>query len=60
MSKKCPECGDEVPIQAHFCPNCGYDFFEDEKASRSPSSDGMFSNGKIFSWKTMFLETDDV
>ena len=49
MSKKCPECGDEVPIQAHFCPNCGYDFFEDEQASRSPSkSDGMFSNGKIF------------
>lgn len=49
MSKKCPECGDEVPIQSHFCPNCGYDFFEDEQASRSPSkSDGMFSNGKIF------------
>ena len=49
MSKKCPECGDEVPIQAHFCPNCGYDFFEDEQTSPSATkNDGIFSNGKIF------------
>lgn len=49
MSKKCPECGDEVPIQAHFCPNCGYDFLEDEQDSPSAAkSDGIFSNGKIF------------
>lgn len=49
MSKKCPECGDEVPIQAHFCPNCGYDFFEDEQARPSAAkNDGIFSNGKIF------------
>ncbi len=50
MSKRCPECGDEVPNQAHFCGNCGYDFFEnsDTKQSRSSNLGGIFSDSKIF------------
>lgn len=49
MSKKCPECGDDVPNQAHFCPNCGYDFFQESNSKPVVSSgDGIFSNGKIF------------
>lgn len=49
MTKKCPECGDMVPDQAHFCPNCGYDFFRDiEIKPSNQSGDGLFSNGKIF------------
>ena len=50
MSKKCPECGEEVPNQAHFCGNCGYDFFKDNDSKQAVSSNlsGIFSNGKIF------------
>lgn len=50
MSKRCPECGDEVPNQAHFCGNCGYDFFEknDNKKSQSSNLGGIFSDSKIF------------
>jgi hypothetical protein len=49
MSKKCPECGDEAPNQAHFCPNCGYDFFQDTDSQPTVlSSDGLSSNGKVF------------
>ena len=45
MTKKCPECGKQVPDEAHFCADCGHDFFQ----KNSPgSSDSIFSNGKIF------------
>ncbi|MBR5970186.1 MAG: zinc ribbon domain-containing protein [Lachnospiraceae bacterium] len=26
MNKKCPNCGNECPVQAAFCGNCGYAF----------------------------------
>ena len=50
MSKKCPECGEDLPNQAHFCGNCGYDFFENNDAKQSVSDNlgGIFSNSKIF------------
>ncbi len=49
MSKECPECGDMVPNHAHYCPNCGYDFFQDSDSKPVvSSSDGLSSNGKIF------------
>lgn len=49
MSKICPECGDEVPNEAHFCPNCGYDFFHESNSKPTVSGGGgLFSNGKIF------------
>lgn len=46
MTKHCPECGAEVPDEAHFCADCGHDFFN--KALVSKSSDSIFTNGKIF------------
>jgi len=45
MTKKCPECGKQVPDEAHFCADCGHDFFQ---KNSSASSDSIFSNGKIF------------
>lgn len=50
MSKNCPECGEEVPNQAHFCGNCGYDFFQNDNSRSivSKNNGGIFSNGKIF------------
>ncbi len=49
MTKICPECGDEVPKQVHFCPNCGYDFFRQSPPKPAASdSGGLLSNGKIF------------
>ena len=50
MSKKCPECGEELPNQAHFCGNCGYDFFKssDSKPMVSNNGNGIFSNSKLF------------
>ncbi len=43
MSKNCPKCSQEVPDDAKFCMNCGYNFDEsDEKDSN------LFKNGKIF------------
>lgn len=49
MSKKCPECGDEVPNQAHYCGNCGYDFFQnkDSKQAISNNVGAIFENGKL-------------
>lgn len=41
MSKNCPKCGKEVPDEALFCMDCGYNF-------NGSSSSGIFSNGKIF------------
>lgn len=46
MTKHCPECGAQVPDEAHFCADCGHDFFN--KAPVSKSSDSIFTNGKIF------------
>ncbi|WP_298501173.1 zinc ribbon domain-containing protein [uncultured Methanobrevibacter sp.] len=52
MTKNCPVCGKELPDDAHFCVDCGHDFFK--KDSSSPiskiggNSDSIFSNGKIF------------
>lgn len=43
MTKKCPECLQEVPDDARFCMNCGYSF---DKTSDSDSN--IFKNGKIF------------
>lgn len=38
-----------IPIHAHFCPNCGHDFFDDVTVKPSASrKEGIFSNGKIF------------
>ena len=47
MTKYCPDCGKEVPDEAHFCADCGHDFFNKESSGRS-ASDSIFSNGKIF------------
>ena len=51
MTKNCPECGAELPDEAHFCVDCGYDFFKKSTKPtvlQSSSSDSIFSNGKIF------------
>lgn len=49
MTKKCPDCGEFVPKSAHFCANCGYDFFKSDSSSGSKSNGGgIFSDGKIF------------
>lgn len=49
MTKKCPECGEFVPKAAHFCANCGYDFFNSDSSKSSKSNgSGIFSDGKIF------------
>ena len=52
MTKNCPNCGKELHDEAHFCVECGYDFFKKdtagEAASQSTGSDSIFSNGKIF------------
>lgn len=48
MSKVCPDCGESVPNNAHFCPNCGHDFFNKDKTDKSNDSAGFFSDGKIF------------
>lgn len=47
MSKTCPNCDESVADNAHFCPNCGYDFTGDGK-SVSSGGGGLFSDGKIF------------
>ena len=44
MSKTCPKCGENLPDDAHFCGNCGYDFFKKDTASKSSSG----FDGKIF------------
>ncbi|WP_407376392.1 zinc-ribbon domain-containing protein [Methanobrevibacter sp.] len=46
MSKKCPNCDESVPDNAHFCANCGYDFVD--KDSSGSSGGGLFSDGKVF------------
>lgn len=47
MTKKCPECGDFVAKEAHFCANCGHDFFDNQPSSIKRGG-GFFSDGKIF------------
>lgn len=46
MTKSCPRCGKEMPDEAHFCVECGHDFFKNSKSDSS--SDNIFTNGKIF------------
>ncbi len=48
MTKKCPECGEMVPDAAHFCANCGYDFFDSQSSAGNARGGGFFSDGKIF------------
>lgn len=43
LSKECPKCGDEIPDEAKFCKNCGYEFSDVSASSNSP-----LSNGRIF------------
>ena len=31
-TKKCPQCGNEMPVKAKFCNRCGHAFAKDEKA----------------------------
>lgn len=47
MSKTCPECGENLPDDAHFCGNCGYDFFKKDTASKSSLRNGSGFDGKI-------------
>lgn len=42
MTRKCPNCGKDIPDESKFCLNCGYNF------SRNNSFLDIFSNGKIF------------
>lgn len=46
MSKKCPNCGENLPDEAHFCGNCGYDFFKKNSSPVSANKSGF--DGKIF------------
>lgn len=43
MSKNCPKCSQEVPDDAKFCMNCGYNFDESDGKDSN-----LFKNGKIF------------
>lgn len=46
MSKECPNCGENLPDEAHFCGNCGYDFFKKDTSPISVSKQGF--DGKMF------------
>ncbi len=48
MSKNCPNCGENLPDEAHFCGNCGYDFFKKDTSSQTISGNGSGFDGKIF------------
>lgn len=53
MTKYCPECGKELPDEAHFCLECGYDFFQSNTSTvgnikNMKNNDSIFTNGKIF------------
>ncbi len=48
MSKNCPNCGEDLPDDAHFCGNCGYDFFKKGAASKPSGGSGSVLDGKIF------------
>lgn len=47
MSKNCPNCGENLPDDAHFCGNCGYDFFRKDTSSNSSGASSGF-DAKIF------------
>ena len=34
-TKTCPKCYEVVPLATQFCPNCGYQFFEEEENKES-------------------------
>ncbi|MBQ6100165.1 MAG: zinc ribbon domain-containing protein [Methanobrevibacter sp.] len=50
MTKVCPNCGKEVPDDAHFCVDCGHDFIKKDssKTFSKNNSNNIFTNGKIF------------
>lgn len=50
MTKYCPDCGKELPDEAHFCLECGHDFFQTDnsKPTNIKNKDSIFTNGKIF------------
>lgn len=37
-SKKCPQCGNEMPAKAKFCNRCGHAFAKDEKVNTDNST----------------------
>lgn len=37
-SKKCPQCGNEMPAKAKFCNRCGHAFAKDEKVNADNST----------------------
>ena len=34
MVKQCPECGEQLPENAKFCMNCGYNFDIDKSVKK--------------------------
>lgn len=46
MSKVCPDCGENLPDDAHFCGNCGYEFFKDNSIQKTGKNGGILS-GKM-------------
>ena len=53
MTIHCPECGKELPDDAHFCVECGHNFIQKSTPSAVVKNDSnnfmdIFSNGKIF------------
>ncbi len=48
MSKNCPNCGENLPDDAHFCGNCGHDFFKKDMPSKASAGTGSGFDAKIF------------
>lgn len=47
MSKLCPNCGEDLPDDAHFCGNCGYEFFKDNSIKKADGNGGSILSGKM-------------
>lgn len=48
MSKICPDCGENLPDDAHYCGNCGYDFFKKDELPVTGNSTKTGFDAKIF------------
>lgn len=46
-TKKCPQCGNEMPAKAKFCNRCGHAFAKDEKVNTDDSVMGVKSNENV-------------